>query len=165
MSRDLQEGPTAAEIDRDVAVLRALSGLNEAELIQTCITFGVRSLPTIIAAIADRIERSTVVVYVDGGVIQEVTATDPRVRVIVIDFDCDSDDGAHVYVDGRGKHEEVWATEWTPSQPVADEIERARKATVTDWMNDVEEVCGDCGLSLDEHTAETCETVRVWGAK
>lgn len=42
------------------------------------------------------------------------------------------------HVDRAGKHEEVWATEWTPSQPEGDEIARARKATVTDWMNDTE---------------------------
>lgn len=121
MSRDLQEGPTAAEIERDAAYYNSHRNTGNIH----------NPIPTI-------------AVFVSGGLVQDI-CFDGAVRVIVIDSDCEeAADATGIYTnptDGRARW--VWASEWTdhtePSDP--DYVRAAVKAFDDPWapLHDNEE--------------------------
>ena len=105
MSRDLQEGPTAGEmavidddgLDAAVAAADALA-YNKSR------NTGNIHLP----------KTPTIAVFVEGGLIQDI-CFDGAVRVVVLDFDVDTDDSDHIgiYTDPRdGKASRAWVSVW-----------------------------------------------------
>ena len=103
MSRDLQEGPTASELDK----LFQLPPLPPER--PRCFACGNDRLPN---------DPPTIAVFVSGGLVQDV-CFDGNVRVVVIDHDCDEDDDSRVgiFTDPEtGRHSKVWAVTYERSK-------------------------------------------------
>jgi len=132
MSRDLQEGPTAAEIERDAAYYkehRNTGNIHAAEIDDDGLDSAVAAADALakvrcFACGNTRLPSNppTIAVFVEGGLIQDI-CFDGAVRVVVLDFDVDTDDNDHIgiYTDPRdGKDSRAWVSVWERGDMTAD---------------------------------------------
>ena len=135
MSRDLQEGPTAAEIERDAAYYkehRNTGNIHAAEIDDDGLDSAVAAADALakvrcFACGNTRLPSNppTIAVFVEGGLIQDI-CFDGQVRVVVIDSDVDTDDGDNIGIytnPATGHASRVWATIWERGEYADDPIQ------------------------------------------